>query len=330
MLNRRRFVMGGSALPLSLALGLPPSFAQTPYPAKPMRWLVPSPAGSPIDAIARKLAEILVPRLGQPIVIDNKPGAVGSIAAAEVARASADGYTLLFTTADALIGALAVLKSLPYDPRKDFAFISKVASNGPVLVAHPSVKASNLPELIAGIKGGTVPDAYGSWGPGTLPAQVMESMARQAKVKLTEVPYRGSPPALQDLLGNQIGLTFTGPNVAAPLIADGKIKALAVVGPKRSPLLPDVQTFSEAGFKGFVFTNEIWAGLLAPAMVPSAVRDQLAQAVQAAVREPALQKYLAEAGFAALGNTPAEFAQQYAAEVAVVPPLIREMGVAPQ
>ncbi|MEJ8848627.1 tripartite tricarboxylate transporter substrate binding protein [Variovorax rhizosphaerae] len=328
MLNRRNFVAAG-ALPLSMALGIKPSMAQARYPTKPIRWLVPSPAGSPIDAIARKLSELLVTRLGQPIVIDNKPGAVGSIAAAEVARASADGYTLLFTTGDPLIGALAVLSSLPYDPRKDFAFISKVAANGPVLVAHPSVKANNLAELIAGIKaGGAMP--YGSWGPGTLPAQVMESMARQAGVKLTEVPYRGSPPALQDVLGNQIGMTFTGPNLAAPLIADGKLKALAVVGPRRSPLLPNVQTFAEAGFKGFVFTNEIWAGLVAPAKLDPVIRDQLSEAVQAAVREPSLQKYLAEAGFTAIGNSPSEFAQQYAAEVAVVPPLIREMGVTPQ
>ena len=330
MTNRRHFIAAGGVTLLALALGSPAAMAQAGYPSKPIRWVVPSPAGSPIDSIARKLGESVARRLGVPVIIDNKAGAAGSIGAAEVARSAPDGYTYLFTVGDAVVGALAVVKSLPYDPRRDFTFISKVASNGPVLVAHPSVKASKLSELIAEMKATRAKPVYGSWGPGTLPVQVMESMARQAGVTFTEIPYRGSPPALQDLLGNQVGMTFTSPNVAAPLITEGKLKALSVVGPRRSPLLPNVQTFAEAGFAGFVFTNEIWVGLLGPAKLDRAIQDKMAETVHATVREPALQKFLGDTGFTAIGNSPAEFEKEYRAEVEVVPRLLRELGVTPQ
>lgn len=331
MTTRKRLLtlIGGA---LASLLGLLPgtSAAQTDFPSKPIRWVVPSPAGSPVDAIARRLAQAVGQKLKATIVVDDKPGASGTIGAAEVARAPADGYTCLFTVGDPLISALSILKSLPYDPQRDFTFISKVAANGPVLVAHAGVKANDLAELVAQAKAASEPTQYGSWGPGTLPVQVMESVARQAGIKLREVPYRGSPPALQDVLGSQIPMTFTAPHIAAPFIAQGKLKALAVVGPQRSSVLPAVKTFEESGFKGFVFTNEIWVGLLAPAKLDEAVRKKLEDAVRASLQEADLRKFLSDAGFAPIGSSAEQFAREYGAEVAVIPGLIKDLGVVPQ
>lgn len=329
MLNRRRLITATAAVPLSLLATGQAGWAQAAYPSKTVRIVVPSPAGSPIDAVARKLGDSLSRRMGVPFIIDNKAGAAGSIGAAEVARAAPDGYTYLFSVNDPLVGVLATMVGLPYDPSRDFSFITKVGASGPALVVHPSVKANTLAELVADIKAGAR-HAYGSWGPGSLPMQVMESFAQQAGVKITEVPYRGGPPALQDLLAGQIQSTFLAPHLAPPLIADGKIKAIAVAGKNRSTLLPNTQTFAEAGFAGFIFTNEIWVGLTAPAKLNKAIQDQMAGAVRASLREPELTKFLTDIGFAIVANSPEEFAKEHQAEVAVVPALIKKLGVVAQ
>ena len=161
--------------------------------------------------ISRRLAESLSRQLGVAVVVENKPGAAGVLAAAEVARA--DGHTFLVTTNSPFITALAVMKSLPYDPQADFALISKIGASPTVLVANPKFGPDSLAELVALLKPGEA-NVYGSWGPGTMPAQVMESLARKAGVALTEVPYRGSPPALQDVLANEVDMTFLSPQVA--------------------------------------------------------------------------------------------------------------------
>ncbi|MGJ7512501.1 Bug family tripartite tricarboxylate transporter substrate binding protein [Variovorax sp. GT1P44] len=327
MLNRRHLIAASGALPIAMLL---PTRATTAWPTKPIRIVVPSPAGSPVDAIARKLGEVLGKSLGTPVVIDNKPGAIGTIGAGEVARSAADGYTFLFTTSDPLVAANAMLRKLPYDPRTGFSPISKVANSAPVLVAHPRVKANNLSELMAEAKAQGSSPSYGSWGPGTIPMQVMESAARQSGVQFREVPYRGSPPALQDLLGGAVDLTFTAPFVAAPLIAEGKMKALAVVGTRRSAMLPGVQTFAEAGFGSYVFTNEIWVGLLAPAGLDAAIKQKVATAVGTAVHGADVGNFLTSIGFTPVGNAPAEFERELNAEAAAIPALLRDLGLQPQ
>ena len=331
MKSRRNMVAATGTLLLALALGSTSALAQSRYPNKTIRWVVPSPPGSPIDAIARKLGEAVGKDLGQVIVIDNKAGAVGTIGAGDVARAPADGYTFLFCVSDPLIAALAVLKSLPYDPRKDFVFISKAAVGaGPVLVANPRVKANTLTEFVAGIKSGGVAPSYGSWGPGTIPMQIMESLARQAGGKVLEVPYRGSPPALQDTLAGLVDMTFLAPFVAAPLVAEGKLKALGVIGAQRISQFPKVQTFKEAGFASFVFTNPIWVGLVGPAGMPVDVQQRMADAVHAGVHSVEVRKFLGEIGFDPIGNTPTEFEREYRTEVEIIPKLIRDLGLVPQ
>ncbi|WP_213958740.1 MULTISPECIES: tripartite tricarboxylate transporter substrate binding protein [unclassified Variovorax] len=326
MLTRRHLIAASGTLPIAM---FAPAWAATAWPAKPIRIVVPSPAGSPVDAIARKLGELLGKSLGTPVVVDNKPGAIGTIGAGEVARSAADGYAFLFTTSDPLVAASVMVKKLPYDPRSGFLPISKVANSAPALVAHPRVKANSVSELIAEMKAQGNSPSYGSWGPGTIPVQVMESVARQAGVRFGEVPYRGSPPALQDLLGGTVDLTFAAPFVAAPMIAEGKMKALALVGAKRSAVLPNVQTFAEAGFSSYVFTNEIWVGLLAPAGLDAAIQQKVALAVRAAVQGADLSGFLANIGFTPVGNAPAEFERELLAEAAAIPALLRDLGIQP-
>ncbi|MGD9942462.1 MAG: Bug family tripartite tricarboxylate transporter substrate binding protein [Burkholderiaceae bacterium] len=330
MKDRRQFINAAGAVMLAGALQPGAAAAQSRYPSKPVRWIVPFPPGSPVDSVARRLGDAVARVLGVAVVVENKPGGGGTIGAAEVARAAPDGYTLLVAIPDPLVSAMAVHKGLRYDPRKDFSFISKISANGPVLVAHPGVSADSFSALVAQAKAQGTEFSYGSWGPGSLPMQLMQSVARQAGVKFQEVTYAGSPPAMQDLLGGRIDMSLTAPHLAAGLIASGKIKALASLGSSRSPLLPTVQTFAEAGFPGFVFTNYIWIGLLGPAGMESAVRDRMAQAVQLALQGPAMRDFLGQNGFMPIGSTPAQFEQEYRTEAEVIPGLIRELGVVPQ
>ncbi len=330
MLTRRRLITASSSLSLGLVASRQLAWAQGVYPSKPIRIVVPSPAGSPVDAVARKLGEHIGKSLGGTVVIDNKPGALGTIGAAEVARAPADGHTFLFSTSSPLVEAAAMLKAMPYDPRTGFSFISKVANSAPALVANMNVKANSLSELVAEMKAKGTSPTYGSWGPGTIPMQIMESASRQSGVKFREVPYKGSPPALQDMLAGAVDMTFMAPYAAVPMIAGGKLKALALVSDKRSSLLPNVQTFTEAGFSSFVFTNEVWVGLVGPAGLPSVVHLKIADAVRAAVQGPELKNFLLGIGFTPVGNTPAEFEKEHRAEFAAIPPLLRELGMTAQ
>ncbi|HEY9271730.1 tripartite tricarboxylate transporter substrate binding protein [Achromobacter sp.] len=317
----------GFGLACAMALASAAAAAQAGYPSRPIRWIVPSPAGAPIDAIGRKLGELMSVQLGAPIVIENKPGAGSTIGATEVARAKPDGYTLMLSVGDALISSVVTMK-VPYDPQRDFTLISKVAASGPVLIANKNMQAGDLAGAVKEARAAEVPLAYGSYGPGSYPQLIMESLARQSSVKFIEVPYKGSPPAMTDLLGGQLAFTFTSTSIAAPMIADGKVKAIAVIGDRRSALLPEVQTFAEAGYDAFIFKNKAWIGLSGPAGMPADVVQKLATAAQQVVRDPEFGKYLANIGFDAVGNSPEEFLREYREEYAVVPGLIKELGVA--
>ncbi|MEO7242197.1 MAG: tripartite tricarboxylate transporter substrate binding protein [Variovorax sp.] len=327
MANRRYLFAGAACL---LAAALPVSvLAQNAYPDKPIRIIVPLPPGSPVDTIGRKLAESMSAKLGTPVIIDNKPGAALTIGAAEVARAKPDGYTLLLTVAEPLVSAVATMK-ISYDPQRDFRLISKVAasSTGPLLVASAKVKANNLPDLVKEAKASANPMSYASFGPGSYPQQMMETLAKQTGAKFNEIPYKGSPPALVDAMAGNIDLTFSSIDQAKSQIQAGQIKAIAVAS--KSALLPNVGTFSEAGFDNFVFRNKPWIGLVGPAGLPDAVAQKLLDAAQAAAKEPSMVSFLTSIGFDAVGGTPAQFQQDYQAEFAVVPDLIRSLGVKPQ
>src|ERR1700730_15951587 len=190
-----------------------PVYAQE-YPAKAIRWVVPSPAGSPIDVIARKLSEGVAAKIHGVIIVDNRPGASGTIGANEVAKAAPDGYTLAAAIGDPFTASIALMKNPPYDPLTAFKYISKVADDGPMLIASPSFKPNTLQDIITESKKSDL--SYGSFGPGSFPQIIMEALSKQTGARFQVVQYRGSPPAIQALTGNEIPLTFSSPSLARP------------------------------------------------------------------------------------------------------------------
>ncbi len=311
---------------------LPVAHAQDgAYPARPVRIVIPYPAGAPMDVVGRRYAEAIGRQMKGSFVVDNKPGANGTIGAAEVARASGDGHTLLLTIADPLISATALLKSLPYDPARDFRFISKLMMSGAVFVVGAGHNAKTLQEFIGEAKkaGGRL--GYGSYGPGSNTQLMIEMFAKQAGVKLTEVTYQGAPPALQAVLAGDIALAASSSVIVMPHLKAGKIHALAVTGDKRQSVLPTVPTFRELGFDHYVLTHGVWNGVVGPASLPPALAERLADAGRAALREPEVQKFIEGIGLDILTTSPAEFERQYREELAVVPKVIRdELKIAPQ
>ena len=293
------------------------------YPIKAIRLVAAFPAGAPFDAVARRLAEAMSQQLKVPVVVDNKPGAGGSLGAGEVARAVADGYTLLITVSDPLVSTPAAIK-VPYDPQRDFSPIVKIASSAPVLLISTHYKSTNLQELVEEAKAATQPLTYGSFGPASFPQLVMESFSRKAGIKLTDIPYRGAPPALQDVLANQVALAFTSPAQAAQLVPLGKVRVLAAMGAARSPVLPQVATFTESGFDSYFARRDSWLGLLGPARLPDDIGTRIGDTVRAIVREPGFTKWLATLDFVPVGSAAPQFKRDLETDVQAVTKFIRE------
>lgn len=299
------------------------------YPDKPVRIVVPYPVGGPVDAIGRKLAASLQAKTAQPFLVENRGGAGGSIGADVVAKAAPDGYTLLLTIPDALINVVATVAKLPYDAKTDFAFITQVASSGVALMANPGLEAASLAELEAAAKASSGL-AFGSWGPGSFPHVLGQAMVQSTGADLVHVPYRGVAPAIQDVLSRQIAFTFGPSNLARQYAESGQVAVLAVSGEERSPLLPDVPTFSEQGYDAPVFRFTVWVGLLAPAKTPGPVIDFLHRQVDAILQEADFRDFLASLDFKPAGSTPEAFRQGFDEEFPVIIDLIRSTGLSPQ
>ncbi|HSV44804.1 MAG TPA: tripartite tricarboxylate transporter substrate binding protein, partial [Ramlibacter sp.] len=272
--TRREAILAGAGCALSIAL---PVRAQA-FPAKPMRIIVPFPPGGSTDVLARAIGLELGKALGQPVVIENAPGAGGSLGAEKAAKAPADGYTLLMGH----IGTLAINPSLyprlGYDPQRSFTPVAWVARVPNVLVVNASVPARNLKELVALAKSRPGHLSYGSGGNGSAAHTTMEYLKMQAGVSFLHIPYRGTGPSVTDTLGGQIQVLFTGIPALLPHIKSGKLRALAVSSPKRLALLPDVPTVAESGVPGTRgFEADQWYGLVAPAGTPSNIVSLLNQ-----------------------------------------------------
>jgi len=284
-----------------------PGSAVSSYPSKPIRLVVPYPAGGGLDVMSRLLGERLSQRLGQPVVVDNKPGA-GTILAAElVAKSPADGYTLMVTTDSTVTINQHLYSRLPYDPVKDFAPITQLVLLNQLLLAHPALPADNLKELIAYAKANPGKLNYASYGSGSQPHLAMEMLKSQAGVDIVHVPYKGIPQAVPAVLGNEVQLTFSGVASSQAHLKAGKLKALAIGGKNRSALFPDVPTFSEAGFPDV--PSNAWFGLFAPAATPRAIVLKLHAEVTRIMKEPDfVQKELLAKGYEPVASTPDEFA----------------------
>ena len=262
------------------------------YPSKPVHIVVPFPAGGAIDIIVRTSAQQLSKELGQPMIIDNRPGASGNIGAELVAKSAADGYTLLAGTSATHGANPALYTRLAYDARRDFVPVAHIAGVPNVLVVTPASGIGSLAELVQQARAGKL--SYGSAGSGTSLHLAGEMFRGAAGVDLLHVPYKGAAPATTDLLGGQITMMFNTVPVALPLIRSGKLKALAVTSPKRHFALPEVPTFAELGYPSVV--SATWVGLFAPAGTAQATVDKLAQGMERALREPAVIEALRKQG----------------------------------
>ena len=301
------------------------SLAWAQYPTKPIHLIVPFPPGGGNDTVARAIAQQISPELGQPVVIDNRPGAGGSVGAELAAKAPADGYTLFLAGVGSHVVNPNLHAKLPYDPVKDFAPVTLIASAPSVLVVNPSVPARNIAEFTAYARANPGKLNYASNGNGSaaqLAAAMYESMAG---VKMVHVPYKGIAPALTDLLGGEVQLLFGTVVALVPHIQSGRLRALAVTGKKRSALIPDVPTLRESGLPEYEAGS--WYGIEAPAGTPRPIIDQLNALIVKALRQPDVAKRLAAEGAEVIGSTPEEFGAHIRSELARVEKVVRAAGI---
>jgi tripartite-type tricarboxylate transporter receptor subunit TctC len=297
------------------ALALLPlaAFAQT-WPEKTVTVVVPFPAGGSTDTVARAMATQMQAKLGQTFVIDNRPGATGTTGAGAVKRAPADGYTLMVSSLGTYVIAPHLIKSAPYDALKDFDYLTVLVQAPNVLVAAPAKKARTLADVLAELKANPGKVSFSSAGNGASDHLSTELFWQQTGTTGLHIPYKGGAPAVNDLLGNQVDYSFPNVNAVLQHIRAGKLHAIAVTGSKRSPVLPDVPTLAELGVKDAEVYS--WQGLAAPKGLPPAVREKIAAAAAAAMRDPAVAGRMAEQGLEVVANTPAEFSVFQAREFA--------------
>lgn len=297
------------ALAASVALS-----AVAAWPEKSVNIVVPFPPGGSTDTIARAMAQHMGEKLGQAFVVDNRPGATGTIGATAVKRAAPDGYTLLVASLGPYVIAPHLVKNVPYDAVKDFDYLSLPVQAPNVLVASPAQKARTLAEVVAALKAQPGKISFASSGNGSSDHLSAELFWQQSGTMGVHVPYKGGAPAINDLLGGQVDFSFQNVNAVLPHIRAGKLTAIAVTGDKRSPVLPDVPTLAEAGVKGAEIYS--WQGMAAPKGLPADVKKKLADAAIQAINEPTLKKRLTDQGMEIVANTPEEFTAFQAREYA--------------
>ncbi|MBA3504909.1 MAG: tripartite tricarboxylate transporter substrate binding protein [Betaproteobacteria bacterium] len=320
----RRVVGIATAVALAALSATPFAGAQATYPTKPIRIVVPFPAGGTTDILARAVAQRLSETLGQPAVVDNRPGAGGNIGAELVAKAPADGHTLLMGTVGTHAINASLYSKMPYDHVRDFAPIILVAGVPNVLVVHPSVPVGSVKELIAYAKANPGKLNFASSGSGTSIHLAGELFKTMAGVQMAHVPYKGSAPAVTDLLGGQVQLMFDNLPSALPHIKAGKLKALAVTSATRAAALPDVPTIAESGLAGFDATS--WFGLLAPAGTPQPIIARLNNEVAKWLASAEAKEKMAGLGANTAGHSTDEFVRHIAAETSKWAKVVKESG----
>ena len=296
---------------LALAIAAP-AFSQT-FPSRPVRFVVPFSPGGSVDTLARTFSPKLADALGQQIVVDNRPGGNGDIGMLIVARAPADGHTIVLGYIANLAIAPSLQAKMPYDPVKDFAPITQPASSPNVLTAHPSVPAKNLKELIALAKASPGKLSFASTGVASVGHLTGELINNLAGIKITHVPYKGSGQAVTDILGGHVNIMYSGFSSTLAHIKAGKLRALAVTGPKRSPALSEVPTIAEQGFPGVEATA--WYGVLAPAGTPKLVITRLHGDLVKILRQPDVVQRLDGLGFEIAATTPEQFGAYIRSEI---------------
>jgi tripartite-type tricarboxylate transporter receptor subunit TctC len=313
----RRVLLAAAA---ALAL---PAAAQDAFPSKPIRLVVPFVPGGVTDSSGRLIADALGKRLGQQVIVDNKPGASGNIGTAQVVQAAPDGYTLLLAFDGTMVINPHVFAKVPFDTLKDFASVGKIGNATLILVANTALPVKSLQDVVALSK--TRPLAYGTSGIGGTPHIAGEMLAQRTGAKLEHVPYKGGGQAISDGIGGAIPLVYTAVAGAQGHVKAGKLKAIAVSSAQRSASLPDVPTFIESGVSDF--TADSWVGLLAPARTPPAVLARLNTELNAVLNDPAVRERLAVLGIEPTPGTPEQFQQQMAKDLAAYGPIVKSAGI---
>ena len=315
----------------ALALAVSPAFAQTTaaYPEHAIRMVVPFPPGGGADSTARLLAQKMGERLGQSIVVENKPGANGLVGTDAVAKAPPDGYTLLLTDRGALGINPSLYTKLPYDPRRDFAYIG-IATDGPyVLVVSAASPAKTLAELVTLAKAKPGAVRYGSYGIGSMAQLNLEALANVTDIQFQHIPYKGAPPAVAAVVAGEVDITIASPPSILGLIKAGRVRALAVGSDTRLPLLPDVPTMAEAGVASRPLTPTFFA-LAAPAGTPATIVDRLNAELRAALNSADVAEKLRQAGLVPNGGTPIAMHQMVVDDIARFATLAKQIGIKPE
>lgn len=321
-MQRRHFC----TLPL-LTAGLAPWAMASSFPSKPIRIIVPYAAGGTTDMLARVVAKHIGDHTGQPVVVENRPGANGMLGSTLVAKSPADGYTMGIATPGNHAANASLYKDVPYDTLKDFQPISQAVSAPMVLVANPSLGVKTVKELIAKAKVAPESIVYASGGSGSSMHLAMEQFAAMAGIRMTHVAYKGSGNSYMDLLAGRVSLLMDIIPQALPRVRNGELLALGTASMQRLPELPDVPTIDEAGVKGYSASS--WYGFVGPAGIPKDVLTQLNKLVVAAVREPAITQKLKEAGLHIVAGSPEQFQQFIESEVKKSAEIIRTAGIKP-
>jgi len=319
-LTRRAF-----AACLAAAAGLAQAQAQA-FPSKPVRIVVPFAPGGATDILARVLAEKMAPKLGQPVIVDNKPGAAGIVGTDAVAKAAPDGHTIVLGLSNTLLTNQFLYTRLPYDVQRDLVLVSQVATAPLLLVVHAGVPAANARELQQYIQRNKGKVAYGSYGAGAYPHLAGAYMNEALKAGMAHVAYKGEAPMMQDLVAGNIQMAYVSALQAKPHIDTGRIKAIGVTGEQRIGVLPNVPTLVEQGLNDQAYRVTGWLAFAAPAATPRAVVQRLADVIRAACEEPDVKARIAAMGFEVKASTPEAFATAYKRDWPVWEKLVKQSG----
>ena len=298
------------------------------YPSRPIRLIVPLSPGGLVDTFGRTVAQVFSERLGQPVVVENRPGASQAIAAEALARSDPDGYTLMLATQSGIISTTVLRKTLPYDPVRDFATISMLFESPLYLVVHPSVPAHSVAELIKLAKAQPGKLSFATIGTGTAPHIGAALFMKLTGVEFLHVPYKGSARAITDLLSGQVQLMFEGGVSSLPHARAGKLRALATTAPRRTGAMPALPTIAEAGVPGYELTT--WFGLMTNAGAPRPIIDRLNREAGEMLKLPATHEKFKAAGIELMPSTPEAFAQRIRAEIPRWTKIMREIGIQPE
>jgi len=323
-----RNVASLAAIVLFIAAGTPTATLAQPYPNRPIKIIVPTPAGGPVDTVGRIVANHLSKTLGQSVVVDNRAGAGNTIGSKDAANADPDGYTLLYSSASGLVLAPMLQKNAGYDPITSYEPIAVAAQSSNILVVHPSVPVKTVQELVAYAKANPGKVNFSSGGIGVLPHLIGEWFKSRAGLDVVHVPYRGGGPSINGLLAGDVQFTFEGTGVLLPLIEAGKLRALATTSEKRLRELPDLPTMIESGFPGFQSTS--WTALLAPAKTPREVIAKLNGQINEVAKSPEFKAALAKLSTEPVGGPPEDLTNLIKADIGKWQPIVKALNLAAQ